>query len=154
MSDWSANAVLTSVQGMCVELGARSPEVAWDHLEETDLMAELAACILGSQVSFEMGAAAARRLRDRELLSFPYALPSPSSWETQVYIALCEPLQDPAWPTVGRRYRFPRSRAQYLRETFGSLAEESVTLTNLLGDSESPRDARKRVVSFASGNSQ
>jgi N-glycosylase/DNA lyase len=145
------SSMLRAVEVMCEEVSNRPRGAPWLDVPERDLIGELVACILGSQVPFEIGVAAAQRLRDRALLPPRYAVSDPESWESAMAGALSEPIQGLGWPVRGRRYRFPISRARHVRRTYAALSHDSATLRSILRTSPSARDARRRLTTVAVG---
>lgn len=58
-----------TIRYMCAEISAEPPHSSnWSHMPETQLLHEVAVCVCGSQMLFELALAIADRLRDEGLL--------------------------------------------------------------------------------------
>jgi N-glycosylase/DNA lyase len=117
----------------------------WQDLSEEDLWLELAACILGSRVRYEVAQAAAIALRDAQLLP-PKCLSEDGDWERQALCVLSDPLNGTA--SAGLKYPFPRSRARYLGLSVSSLGCD---LKSLLHRGEDAYEMRRVLARNVAG---
>lgn len=117
--------------------------VDWRQWDERSLWYELAACILGSRVRFEIANAAVSRLRGSGLLDELLRHDSTQALEQAVARTLAGP--------TGARYAYPRLRAQHICTTAASLYRERGSLIHLLTNSRSDRDARMRLIATCVG---
>jgi N-glycosylase/DNA lyase len=118
---------------------------------EEDLFFELMACILGSQVSFEMATAAAKQLRLSSVFSKISQQRNVDVLARLVAAELSRPISDPNSPCHGRRFRFWRTKARDIAQTavrmYGVFNGVKVFLSTVTNEIQ----ARERLVKVASG---
>ncbi len=132
-----------AVLAICPEIDLRVQQRGRVTRAEDDLRAELACCVLSSQVPYEMASAAASRLRRRSLLH-----PNAPYYARALEDALLEPLYvNASW----RRYRFPRSRAGQLASTFRRLAARQDGLSGLIRVEADPEATRSLLMREVDG---
>jgi N-glycosylase/DNA lyase len=125
---------------LCPEILVRSVTPGkWATTDESDLWYELIACILGSQVSFEVAQAAAERLRSANLVD-PSPPPYPDHFENEVAECL-----------RSSRYRFPVARARQIRQTRQTIYGSGLSLHSILKSAPGAREARTELVARAAG---
>jgi N-glycosylase/DNA lyase len=137
---------------VCEELIARRPPSRpWRGLHEGRLWTELASCILGSCVPYELASAAVRRLRSQGLFDIDRALRNLHAFEEQVATALSGPVRIVGGGASTRRYRFPFSRARHLRCTVESIYGRGSSLREILKSAADCKNARISIMSSALG---
>lgn len=140
--------VVTVAENACRLRRSRS----WTQLTEHKLWVELVACILGSQVPFELAQAAGERLEEQGLLHACMAGHSYEQLETQLRTALNEPLSVIAGRSRGsRRYRYPQLRAAHISRTAASIYGRGHSLASLLRASHDDYAARSTLVATTVG---
>ena len=113
---------------------------------EYSLRRELVACILGSQVKYEMAMTALNNIENAGLLSDKWWYNLDDQFETRIVSALS-----------GRRfvtgdncrYRFPQSRARQLAKARDAIAAR--TLTERLSSSCGPQNIRRQLIADIAG---
>lgn len=122
----------------------------WKRLSEAQLFYELTACILSSQVSFEMALSAAKAIRREGHLNCLSSRCSLAATTLAFTRILSSPLNSPSWKKP-RRYRFPNIRARSIAETAHAIYCNGETIKTLLEASASADDARDTIMKKASG---
>lgn len=113
--------------------------------DERELWWELSACLLSSQVPWQLAAAAADALDRSQLL---VERPTQSALERHLYQILSSPLELPGgW----RSYRFPTMRAEQLARTHRRICAEAGSLSALIDGFTVAADARQWLVNQAPG---
>lgn len=129
-----------AVRAVVNELHVRDKQLScWRDLLEDELWYELAACILGSAVSYDQAWSCVELLRTENLLRPPHACSSLDSFEQNIAKAL------------SGRYRFPFVRAKQLRRTAEAIYGRSLSLSQLLGSEKDPHRLRARLVRIGTG---
>lgn len=115
--DMTARLIESAVERVCLELRAPLRSNEWALLDEHQLLSGLVACILGSQVPFELARAATEEIERHDLFISPIQNYGIERYEEELLRILQRPLHRPEWPSAGRRYRFPHMRAKYIALT-------------------------------------
>jgi N-glycosylase/DNA lyase len=124
---------------------------AWSELTEDDLWYELIACILGSQTKYELAQAFTKHLQTSHILDFEIMKNDFNNFEQKLIDTLSQKIIfNFNNITVTQRYRYPRSKANYIRRTGESIYNNS-SLRNLLLEYNNPFDTRKLLISNAVG---
>jgi N-glycosylase/DNA lyase len=147
----NAAAIESAIHRICQEIYPSSRQSWWVSASEAELLFELVACILGSQVPYEVALAAAEEIRNVGLLENPikqYCFPA---YEKTVYDILRQPLHNPGWAPMGRRYRFARIRANHISRTVWAIYSEGGSLKRRLGACKTAREARRSIVEVGVG---
>jgi thermostable 8-oxoguanine DNA glycosylase len=120
--------------------------LADSYWTEYSLRRELVACILGSQVRYEMATVALERLEQAGLLDDEWWCHTEDKFELAVYEVLSgqTPRHKGNWC-----YRFPKARAHQLTEARNTITGQS--LYKWLFDSSEPKHIRQRLVTEISG---
>jgi len=138
----------SAVSAICNEIHAKmSGGTGWFERTERDLYREVVACILGSQVSFEMALAATDALEAEGLLSYSG---DREGYATCVAQVLLQPLCRPEWER-NRRYRFPTARGNAIANTAATFYENGGSIKGFLGRYHDPFTARRQIVDKAKG---
>lgn len=141
----------SAVRRICQEIHTSSKQSWWLPASEAELLFELAACILGSQVPYEVALAAAQEIRDAGLLENPtrqYCIPI---YEKAIYDTLRKPLYNPDWAPTGRRYRFAKTRANHISRTVWAVYSNGGSLQGRLEACKTAREARRSIVEVGVG---
>src|SRR5262245_25835030 len=78
---------------MCEEIAAQaSPQRGWRQMSEEELLHEVAICVCGSQMLFELAVATADHLRDRGLLRPDAIRAGAAALERRMVIELSTPV--------------------------------------------------------------
>ncbi|MEQ4487952.1 MAG: hypothetical protein AAC990_05945 [Dehalococcoides mccartyi] len=123
----------------------------WLKMDEYALWHEMVACILGSRVVFESAQRATDHLHTLGLLNVRQALLDLGKSEQLIYDALSFPLLSIEQRGFGRRYPFPKLRANHIRRTIESLYMPGHTINQILATAKDAKDARLRIMSAAVG---
>ncbi len=118
---------------------------------ERELWHELASCILGSQVPYEVAIAAAEHLKMARLLDLPTAGHDRQVYEARIARALKTTLLHVPGSARGRRYRFPSARATHIGRTAHDIYDKGHRLHTVLMGCKTPQEARKLIISLATG---
>ncbi|MCC7571688.1 DNA lyase [Candidatus Micrarchaeota archaeon] len=115
-------------------------------LSEYTLRRELVACILGSQVRYEMASTALRRIERAGLLKDKWWSVSEELFETMIFkeLSRSDLVTDSNWC-----YRFPKKRARQLAKARDAIAEKSL-IERVLSYNE-PKKIRRQLVSEITG---
>jgi N-glycosylase/DNA lyase len=124
----------------------------WVQRSEQSLWHELVACMLGSRVSFEHAQAAAYHLRASGLLNVADCFRDGDEFESKICTALSAPIYPPLTRLgIGRKYQFPRVRANHIRRSADSIYQQCESIKSLLYSSNDSREARVKIISAALG---
>lgn len=128
-------AVDKAMRAAC-ELIAASPARLWTELSESDLWREAVSCVLGSAVRHEQAEQGVRDLESAGVLH-PWSHPKDRrKLEGEISRALSR--------SHGRSgYRFPQARANQIAGAVQSLYWSERSLSSILRDHPSPREARQ-----------
>lgn len=143
-----------AIRAVCLEVEAQEPPVRdWRLMTEDELLYEVAVCIIGSQMLFEMAVATADRLRERKLLRPLTASSSERVFERKIVAALSDPLFVSSNDGTVRwvRPRFKNRVASLLGTTMSEIYGRSRTIGGLLSDAGSPKAAREAMTQFVWG---
>lgn len=141
-----------AVLNISERLSAIKPRLHWVQRTEHSLWYELVACMLGSMVSFEHAQAAARYLATMGLLDVANCLSNRQQFELKLIEALSSAIYPPLTQSGdGRKYRYPRLRANHITRTAESIYQAGESIRNLLYSSKDSRDARMKIMSAAVG---
>jgi len=141
----------SAVRRICQEIYPSSRQSLWFSATETELLFELVACILGSQVPYEVALAAAEKIRDVGFLENPTKRYCVLLYERAIYDLLRKPLHNHAWEGAGRRYRFARTRASYISRTVWAIYSDGGSLHKRLSACRTAREARRCIVETGVG---
>ena len=141
----------SAVRRICQEIYPPSRQFWWFSASEAELLFELVACILGSQVPYEVALAAAEEIRNVGLLENPTRRYCILLYEKAIYDILRQPLHNPSWAPTGRRYRFARIRANHISRTVWAIYSDGGSLQRRLGACKTAREARRSIVEVAGG---
>ena len=125
--------------------------IPWWEYKEDDLWRELAACILGSRVSYELAVKAIQYLWSIGLMELKWSLRDPSGFEKRLIKALSYPFFHSKKRAIRRCYPFPFARANHLRRSLEAIYFEGGSIRNILIHSKSGVEARLNLVSIATG---
>lgn len=119
---------------------------AGSRFDEYAMRRELVACILGSQVKFEMANTALKRLEVEGLLEDHWWRSRKGAFESQVLKVLSGQTnaEHCCW-----RYRFPKTRAHQIANARDAIAKK--TLSERLTDSLSPAQLRRCLITDIAG---
>lgn len=143
-----SNTIETAVAALCPLVQSKIDERGTTKLNNEELWFELAGCILGSQVPFELAAAACAQLKSKRLLPLVSVNGHASKLESRLVKALSEPL------VVGasrRRYRFPQLRARQIVRGAQNLELEAISLSEIVYERRSPRERRSDLIRLLPG---
>lgn len=136
---------------VCKEIKKRKNIVDWHDIPEEQLWNELVSCILGSQVRHEYLQCVIKYLISEDLLSIKYLLSDGEHFERNIRSALEKSIPSSLTKTGSIRYRYPRTKANYIRRTGESIYSTSSSIRNILISCTNERIARIRIMSVAVG---
>lgn len=137
-----------TIRVLCSTITCRLKVRKSEDVTEYDLRKELASCILGSQVRYEMAQTAVDMLEKEGLFNDTYWLSEEYNLESLIYEVL-----------IGKHYtcsetwsyRFPRLRARQLNETKRQLLNYRISLKSLVFKSEDEIILRRRLIAMIPG---
>jgi N-glycosylase/DNA lyase len=147
----NTNTIESAVRRICQEIHPSGSRFSWPSASEAELLFELVACILGSQVPYEVALAAAKEIRNTGLLETPTKRYCIQIYEKAIYNLLSQPLQHPDWAPTGRRYRFPRIRANQISRTVWAIYSDSGSLQERLRACKNATEARRSIIAVGVG---
>lgn len=146
----SAELCLTNIEStvirICREISITQKQHAWSEMGESDLFFELVNTILGSQVSNELATSAAAKLREEGFLRVPVRRSSYDTLAEKIENTLTHPLFNARWGIVGRKYRFPKLRANQICRTMHNIYGNKNSLKNILETCSSATNARVNLI--------
>jgi N-glycosylase/DNA lyase len=148
---YSAAALEKAVVRVSAEIEAIRSGNAQTAYDERQLLSELIACILGSQVSFEMAISATHQLLLSPVFDKLTYVHDPIHLEGLLSGELSRPIADSNSPCHGRRYRFWRTKARAIAQTMRAVYGESTSIRAILSTSVHEHEARDRLVRIAVG---
>lgn len=140
-----------AVGEVCKEVKRRKNIVNWYDMAEVQLWNELVSCILGSQVRHEHLQSIIKYLISEGLLSIKYLISNGEHFERNIQSALEKPIPSPLTKTGSIRYRYPRTKANYIRRTGESIYLTSSSIREIITSCVDERIARIRIMSVAVG---
>lgn len=140
-----------AVGEVCKQVVKNRKSVNWKISDENFLWTELVACILGSQVQYEHSQAATSYLLAQELLNIESLKHDPSKFEKDIADALGQAIFPPFNKIGGRKYRYPKLKANHIRRTAEQIYLSGYTIKDILQSSNDEKDARLMMMSFAVG---
>lgn len=124
----------------------------WKDFSEEHLWIELVSCILGSRVRYETAKACTMHLAKTGLLRIPVMLKRPEFVEKKIGTELGRPIYPPFSNNVGSRYRYPKSKSQYILKTATKIyAEDNLRLEDILRESKDGAAARDILIKKCKG---
>lgn len=122
----------------------------WEYFNEENLFSELVACILGSNIKFEMAQAFTEHLDNLGLYNIAQ-YSSFDSYEIEVAEALSQSIYHRSGDYVkNQKYRFPFLKASHIRRTAESIYSNN-SLKSILKESHDPYSARNNLMERAVG---
>lgn len=147
-----SNKLETAVWTVSRQLDTMSKRSDWTLLSEELLWRELVSCMLGSMVSFEHAQSAVDHLWSAGLLDINKCLGHPQLFELMLFEALSKPIYLPETSSgIGRKYRYPKLRANHIRRTAEAIYQLNGSIKNLLYFNRDSRDTRMKIVRIAIG---
>jgi len=140
-----------AVGEVCKEIKRRKNIVNWYDMAEVQLWNELVSCILGSQVRHEHLQCIIKYLISEDLLSIKYLISNGENFERNIQSALEKPIPSPLTKTGSIRYRYPRTKANYIRRTGESIYLTSSSIIEIITSCVDERIARTKIMSVAVG---
>jgi len=140
-----------AVGEVCKEIKRRKNIVNWHDMPEEQLWNELVSCILGSQVRHEHSQCIIKYLISEGLLSIKYLIRNGEHFERNIQSALEKPIPSPLTKIGSVKYRYPRTKANYIRRTGDSIYSTNSSIGRILTSCIDERTARTRIMSVAVG---
>jgi len=140
-----------AVGEVCKEVKRRKNIVNWHDIPEEQLWNELVSCILGSQVRHEHLQCVIKYLISEDLLSIKYLLSDSEHFERNIRSALEKPIPSLLTKTGSIKYRYPRTKANYIRRTGESIYSTSSSIKGILASCKDEYIARAKIISVAVG---
>jgi len=126
--------------------------VNWTAMEEAELWHELVSCLVSSGVQFELAAAALANLDAHGLLNWVGMEAAAPAFEQRISDVLSKPIDFQRGCKVRstQRYRFPRSRANYIRRT-AEQVYRSGSIKEILATSIDSLETRRQLINICVG---
>lgn len=140
-----------AVGEVCKEVKKRKNIANWYDMPEEQLWNELVSCILGSQVRHEHSQCIIKYLISEDLLLIKYLISNGEHFERNIQSALEKPIPSPLTKTGSIKYRYPRTKANYIRRTGESIYLTSSSIRRIITPCVDERIARTRIMSVAVG---
>jgi len=140
-----------AVGEICKEIKRKKNIVNWHDIPEEQLWNELVSCILGSQVRHEHSQCVIKYLISEDLLSIKYLISNGEHFERNIQSGLEKPIPSPLTKTGNIKYRYPKTKANYIRRTGESIYPTSSSIRRILTPCIDERIARTRIISVAVG---
>lgn len=137
--DFDCNRLEYAVVKLTKNMNSMNHKQTWNAMSEDSLWVELVACLLGSGVAFEHAQSIVKDLSEKGLLEVQN-LSIYREFETNIHRVLLE-----------RSYRFPKIRAEYIRNTAEMIYGEGLTITELLYSTENINETRSIIMKHAKG---
>lgn len=147
-------AINQTIRHMCSEISAEPvPSVGWRSMTEIELLHEMAVCVAGSQMRFELAVAIADRLREDALLQPSAATKGMQVLEGRVLNSLDDPVNVPMPDGTYKSYRprFKNRLASLLASTMHGIYAQSQSLGCILRQSGGPKEARQALIEAVFG---
>lgn len=126
--------------------------VNWMDMDEPSLWRELVSCLISSGVKFELSAAAMANLEEHGVLNVGNIKSAAPSFENQISDVLSEPVyfQHGSSTVISQKYRFPKSRANYIMRTAVQVYR-SGSIKEILESTPNSLVARKQLINICVG---
>jgi len=143
-----------TIRHMCSEISAEPMlQSGWKSMSEAELLHEVAVCVCGSQMLFELAVAIADRLRDDALLRPEAVKDGLQNLEGRMLASLSQPV-DVHLPDGSRkiyRPRFKNRLASLLASTMHGLYGRSQSIHGILLKARDARGARQALIESVFG---
>lgn len=143
-----------TIRHMCSEISAEPvPRSSWKSMSEAELLHEVAVCVCGSQMLFELAVAIADRLRDDTLLQPAAVKGGFQDLEGRMLASLSRPVGVPLPDGSLKNYRprFKNRLASLLTSTMHGLYGRSLSIRCILRQARDARGARKALIESVFG---
>ena len=140
-----------AVNEVCKQVMTSVQSINWQAYDERSLWHELVSCILGSQVQYEHSQSAATYLISEGLLDIEHLRQDATKFERDIVDALEQPIFSPMTKRQGRKYRYPKLRANHIRRTAEQIYLSGHSIRSILLSCDNEKDVRSKIVSFAVG---
>jgi len=140
-----------AVEKVCAQVVINSKKVNWLTCSEDILWHELVSCILGSQVQYEHSQAASTYLASQGLLGIERLKINAEGFEQDIVNALNQRIFPPMTKKGGRKYRYPKLRANHIRRTAEQIYLSNNSIKGIISACNAEKDARAEIVSFCVG---
>lgn len=145
----SIRAIDQTIRHMCTEFSAELPHASvWEELTEAELLYEVAVCVCGSQMLFELAIAIADRLRNLELLEPEAVAGGLDALEARLADALALPVNVTLQNGIQKslRPRFKNRLPALLASTMHGIYGQSRSIRCVLRQARDARDAREILI--------
>ena len=140
-----------AVGEVCKEINRKKNIVNWNDIPEEQLWNELVSCILGSQVRHEHLQCIIKHLISENLLSIKYLISNGEHFELNIQSALKKPIPSLLTKAGSLKYRYPKTKANYIRRTGESIYLANFSIRRILTPCIDERIARIKIMSVAVG---
>jgi N-glycosylase/DNA lyase len=123
----------------------------WEDMSDEELWREIAACILGSRVPFQVAYGAVERMDRANLFSQIGLSMDYDKYEQDLFYVLAGSEGIGCGGRSPRRYPFPKIRAKQIRASIEKLCAPNRTIRELLDDAQDVREARRNLASEVVG---
>lgn len=138
-----------AVEGLCHDVNTYIRKVNYEEMIEDELAYELANCILGSGVRYEISLSYASILRKRNLLSYNYIRGNDGF--NEIAKALSEPVQSVTENIVYKKYRYPKRGASLVYRSLSRIYSEFLDIRNLVAFYPEPASLRRALIEICPG---
>ena len=140
-----------AIEQVCKEMKSTEAIIDWCNASENDLWNELVSCILGSQVQHEHAQAATKHLVSKEMISIDLLRDDNEKFEKNIQRELNQPIFPPFTEFGGRKYRYPKIKANYIRRTGETIYSNRNSIKKILNTAGDERSARKEIIAYSIG---
>ena len=138
-----------ATEGLCSDVTACIHKVSYEEMTEVELAYELANCILGSGVRYEVSVSYASILKERGMLSYNYIRGSNSC--VGIEETLSEPAESVTENLVYKRYRYPKKGASYIWHSLSRVYNEFGNIRGLVAFYPNPSSLRRALIEICPG---
>ena len=111
----------SAILEICSEIEKQIGNKNFSEMKEEHILFELVLSILGSQCKFETAFAACEELEKANLLDAPYRRYTKQKYRTLLQNILSKPMYRKEWNGRSRKYRFYKTRSEYIVESIWNL---------------------------------
>jgi len=140
-----------SILKVCDHIDNTRENLEWHIFSEEQLWFELVSCILGSQVHYETAKGCIDHLIEIGILDIQKILSSPNRAIDEISKELSKPIYPPFVNDKGSKYRYPKSKAEYIVKTCFEIYNNNSSIGQILDISSDAYEARDILIKKCKG---
>lgn len=138
-----------AVEGLCGDVNACIRKVDYEETTESELAYELANCILGSGVRYEISISYASALKELGMLSSDYIQNGDSV--AHIEEVLSAPVDSITGNLEYKRYRYPKKGSDQLWRSLSRIYNDFGSIRALISSYPDPTSLRRKLIEMCSG---